>query len=125
MHVLCKYLIIFVMMEVFPLARLLFLHEGKIVWEGMTNEFMTSTNPIVRQVPMVILILFSLIFSKLNLRSMISDCVSFLAYPNLYGIKNFVVVIFSKSLSHFILFAVCFRQLGWPNKVCMIELSKI
>ncbi|XP_078167053.1 non-intrinsic ABC protein 11 isoform X2 [Carex rostrata] len=29
--------------------RLLFLHEGKIVWEGMTNEFMTSTNPIVKQ----------------------------------------------------------------------------
>ncbi|XP_044382712.1 protein TRIGALACTOSYLDIACYLGLYCEROL 3, chloroplastic isoform X1 [Triticum aestivum] len=29
--------------------RLLFLHEGKIVWEGMTEEFMTSTNPIVQQ----------------------------------------------------------------------------
>ncbi|KAJ4772354.1 Sulfate/thiosulfate import ATP-binding protein CysA [Rhynchospora pubera] len=29
--------------------RLLFLHEGKIVWEGMTDEFMTSTNPIVQQ----------------------------------------------------------------------------
>ncbi|ONK63950.1 uncharacterized protein A4U43_C07F20580 [Asparagus officinalis] len=29
--------------------RLLFLHEGKIVWEGMTHEFATSTNPIVRQ----------------------------------------------------------------------------
>ncbi|XVF41557.1 hypothetical protein PTKIN_Ptkin01aG0289100 [Pterospermum kingtungense] len=29
--------------------RLLFLHEGKIVWQGMTDEFTTSTNPIVRQ----------------------------------------------------------------------------
>uniref|UniRef100_A0A2P2LC72 Abc transporter n=1 Tax=Rhizophora mucronata TaxID=61149 RepID=A0A2P2LC72_RHIMU len=30
--------------------RLLFLYQGKIVWEGMTHEFMTSTNPIVQQV---------------------------------------------------------------------------
>ncbi|KAG8062049.1 hypothetical protein GUJ93_ZPchr0003g16896 [Zizania palustris] len=29
--------------------RLLFLHEGKVVWEGMTQEFTTSTNPIVQQ----------------------------------------------------------------------------
>ncbi|KAK8960478.1 hypothetical protein KSP40_PGU010936 [Platanthera guangdongensis] len=29
--------------------RLLFLHEGKIVWEGMTHEFTTSTNPVVEQ----------------------------------------------------------------------------
>lgn len=29
--------------------RLLFLHEGKVVWEGMTQEFATSTNPIVQQ----------------------------------------------------------------------------
>ncbi|KAL2330199.1 hypothetical protein Fmac_017780 [Flemingia macrophylla] len=29
--------------------RLLFLHQGKIVWEGMTDEFTSSTNPIVRQ----------------------------------------------------------------------------
>ncbi|XVE90541.1 hypothetical protein DITRI_Ditri20bG0086200 [Diplodiscus trichospermus] len=29
--------------------RLLFLHEGKLVWQGMTEEFTTSTNPIVRQ----------------------------------------------------------------------------
>ncbi|CAK7348203.1 unnamed protein product [Dovyalis caffra] len=29
--------------------RLLFLHEGKVVWQGMTHEFMTSTNPIVQQ----------------------------------------------------------------------------
>ncbi|KAG9441021.1 hypothetical protein H6P81_016875 [Aristolochia fimbriata] len=29
--------------------RLLFLHEGKIVWEGGTDEFTTSTNPIVSQ----------------------------------------------------------------------------
>ncbi|GLT36443.1 hypothetical protein SLA2020_108180 [Shorea laevis] len=29
--------------------RLLFLYEGKIVWQGMTEEFTTSTNPIVRQ----------------------------------------------------------------------------
>ncbi|KAH7691459.1 Sulfate-transporting ATPase protein [Dioscorea alata] len=29
--------------------RLLFLHEGKVVWEGMTHEFTTSENPIVRQ----------------------------------------------------------------------------
>ncbi|XP_022852097.1 protein TRIGALACTOSYLDIACYLGLYCEROL 3, chloroplastic-like [Olea europaea var. sylvestris] len=29
--------------------RLLFLHEGKIVWQGMTHEFSSSTNPIVQQ----------------------------------------------------------------------------
>ncbi|KAL6142975.1 hypothetical protein ACLB2K_061250 [Fragaria x ananassa] len=29
--------------------RLLFLYEGKIVWQGMTDEFTTSTNPIVQQ----------------------------------------------------------------------------
>lgn len=29
--------------------RLLFLYDGKIVWEGMTHEFTTSTNPIVKQ----------------------------------------------------------------------------
>lgn len=29
--------------------RLLFLYDGKIVWEGMTHEFITSTNPIVKQ----------------------------------------------------------------------------
>ncbi|KAK2361850.1 Protein TRIGALACTOSYLDIACYLGLYCEROL 3, chloroplastic [Trifolium repens] len=29
--------------------RLLFLHKGKLVWEGMTHEFTTSTNPIVQQ----------------------------------------------------------------------------
>ncbi|KAH9535609.1 hypothetical protein CY35_17G062300 [Sphagnum magellanicum] len=29
--------------------RILFLHEGKVVWEGKTAEFETSTNPIVRQ----------------------------------------------------------------------------
>ncbi|KAK9082769.1 hypothetical protein Scep_029240 [Stephania cephalantha] len=29
--------------------RLLFLYEGKIVWQGKTSEFTTSTNPIVRQ----------------------------------------------------------------------------
>ncbi|GMH11402.1 hypothetical protein Nepgr_013243 [Nepenthes gracilis] len=29
--------------------RLIFLHEGKIVWEGLTHEFITSTNPIVQQ----------------------------------------------------------------------------
>ncbi|CAK8542497.1 unnamed protein product [Lathyrus sativus] len=29
--------------------RLLFLHKGKVVWEGMTHEFTTSTNPIVQQ----------------------------------------------------------------------------
>ncbi|CAI8613240.1 unnamed protein product [Vicia faba] len=29
--------------------RLLFLHKGKVVWEGMTHEFTTSTNPIVEQ----------------------------------------------------------------------------
>ncbi|CAN1164174.1 Protein TRIGALACTOSYLDIACYLGLYCEROL 3, chloroplastic [Linum perenne] len=30
--------------------RLLFLHKGKVVWQGMTDEFTTSTNPIVQQV---------------------------------------------------------------------------
>ncbi|KAH0462444.1 hypothetical protein IEQ34_010019 [Dendrobium chrysotoxum] len=29
--------------------RLLFLYDGTIVWEGMTHEFTTSTNPIVKQ----------------------------------------------------------------------------
>ncbi|KAH9302187.1 hypothetical protein KI387_013770, partial [Taxus chinensis] len=29
--------------------RLLFLHEGQVVWQGMTHEFDTSINPIVRQ----------------------------------------------------------------------------
>ncbi|QCE12494.1 protein TRIGALACTOSYLDIACYLGLYCEROL 3, chloroplastic [Vigna unguiculata] len=29
--------------------RLLFLHKGTIVWEGMTHEFTTTTNPIVQQ----------------------------------------------------------------------------
>lgn len=29
--------------------RLLFLHEGKVVWQGITQEFMTSTKPIVQQ----------------------------------------------------------------------------
>jgi len=31
-------------------CRILFLHEGKVVWEGSTSEFDTSTNAIVRQV---------------------------------------------------------------------------
>ena len=30
--------------------RLLFFHEGEVVWQGMTDEFTTSTNPIVQQV---------------------------------------------------------------------------
>ncbi|EEF50072.1 abc transporter, putative [Ricinus communis] len=29
--------------------RLLFLYKGKIVWQGMTDEFTTSSNPIVQQ----------------------------------------------------------------------------
>ncbi|GMY13969.1 protein TRIGALACTOSYLDIACYLGLYCEROL 3, chloroplastic [Fagus crenata] len=29
--------------------RLLFLYEGKVVWQGMTHEFTTSANPIVKQ----------------------------------------------------------------------------
>ncbi|XP_038692522.1 protein TRIGALACTOSYLDIACYLGLYCEROL 3, chloroplastic-like [Tripterygium wilfordii] len=29
--------------------RLLFLYEGKVVWQGMTHEFTTSNNPIVQQ----------------------------------------------------------------------------
>ncbi|KAL6527050.1 Protein TRIGALACTOSYLDIACYLGLYCEROL 3, chloroplastic [Orobanche gracilis] len=29
--------------------RLLFLYEGKVVWQGMTHEFASSTNPIVQQ----------------------------------------------------------------------------
>ncbi|KAL2482231.1 Protein TRIGALACTOSYLDIACYLGLYCEROL 3 [Forsythia ovata] len=29
--------------------RLLFLYEGKVVWQGMTHEFSSSTDPIVRQ----------------------------------------------------------------------------
>lgn len=37
--------------------RLLFLHKGKIVWEGMTHEFTTSTNPIVQQVSFLFLFL--------------------------------------------------------------------
>lgn len=31
-------------------TRLLFLHEGRVVWEGTTSEFDTSQEPIVRQV---------------------------------------------------------------------------
>jgi ABC-type transporter Mla maintaining outer membrane lipid asymmetry ATPase subunit MlaF len=30
--------------------RILFLHGGKVVWEGTTADFDNSTNPIVRQV---------------------------------------------------------------------------
>ncbi|KAL0452276.1 UNVERIFIED_CONTAM: protein TRIGALACTOSYLDIACYLGLYCEROL 3, chloroplastic [Sesamum latifolium] len=30
--------------------RLLFLYEGRVVWQGMTHEFSSSTNPIVQQV---------------------------------------------------------------------------
>lgn len=33
--------------------RLLFLYEGRIIWQGMTHEFTTTTNPIVRQVTCV------------------------------------------------------------------------
>lgn len=29
--------------------RLIFLHEGKVVWEGTVDEFDTSAEPIVRQ----------------------------------------------------------------------------
>ncbi|XP_074270650.1 protein TRIGALACTOSYLDIACYLGLYCEROL 3, chloroplastic-like [Silene latifolia] len=29
--------------------RLIFLYEGEIVWEGLTHEFSSSTNPIVQQ----------------------------------------------------------------------------
>lgn len=29
--------------------RLIFLHEGRVVWEGSVEEFDTSTEPIVRQ----------------------------------------------------------------------------
>ncbi|KAK4403779.1 protein TRIGALACTOSYLDIACYLGLYCEROL 3, chloroplastic, partial [Sesamum angolense] len=29
--------------------RLLFLYEGRVVWQGMTHEFSSSTNPIVQQ----------------------------------------------------------------------------
>ncbi|GAB4855846.1 Protein TRIGALACTOSYLDIACYLGLYCEROL 3, chloroplastic [Ancistrocladus abbreviatus] len=29
--------------------RLIFLYEGQIVWEGLTHEFITSTNPVVQQ----------------------------------------------------------------------------
>ncbi|KAL1542606.1 Protein TRIGALACTOSYLDIACYLGLYCEROL 3, chloroplastic, variant 2 [Salvia divinorum] len=29
--------------------RLLFLYEGAVLWQGMTHEFSSSTNPIVRQ----------------------------------------------------------------------------
>jgi hypothetical protein len=35
--------------------RVLFLHEGKVVWQGPTAEFETTTNPIVRQVCLFIL----------------------------------------------------------------------
>ncbi|KZV53738.1 ABC transporter F family member 5-like [Dorcoceras hygrometricum] len=33
--------------------RLLFLYEGKVVWQGMTQEFCSSPNPIVQQVKSV------------------------------------------------------------------------
>ncbi|KAJ0768775.1 putative ABC-type sulfate transporter [Helianthus annuus] len=35
--------------------RLVFLHEGKVVWQGLTHEFTSSTNPIVQQVNFVYL----------------------------------------------------------------------
>ncbi|KAG8390760.1 hypothetical protein BUALT_Bualt01G0117000 [Buddleja alternifolia] len=38
--------------------RLLFLYEGKVVWQGMTHEFSSSTNPIVQQVNFSFCILF-------------------------------------------------------------------
>ena len=31
------------------LRRLVFLHEGKVVWEGTTDEFEASEIPIVKQ----------------------------------------------------------------------------
>jgi ABC-type transporter Mla maintaining outer membrane lipid asymmetry ATPase subunit MlaF len=40
-------------------CRILFLHEGKVVWEGPTAEFDTSINPIVRQVSAEALRIFS------------------------------------------------------------------
>ncbi|KAH9607691.1 hypothetical protein KSS87_010954 [Heliosperma pusillum] len=43
--------------------RLIFLYEGKIVWEGLTHEFTASTNPIVQQ---------ALTFSLKGLLDMIS-----------------------------------------------------
>ena len=39
------------------MCRLLFLHEGKVVWQGMTDEFMTSASPIVQQVRIVMVVL--------------------------------------------------------------------
>ncbi|KAG5530498.1 hypothetical protein RHGRI_025445 [Rhododendron griersonianum] len=36
--------------------RLLFLYEGKIVWQGMTHEFTSSQNPIVQQLTNMILV---------------------------------------------------------------------
>lgn len=36
--------------RIYFVYRLIFLYEGKIVWQGMTHEFTTSSNPIVQQV---------------------------------------------------------------------------
>jgi ABC-type transporter Mla maintaining outer membrane lipid asymmetry ATPase subunit MlaF len=44
------------------MCRLLFLHEGKVVWQGITQEFMTSTKPIVQQVITVVEVLKPLEF---------------------------------------------------------------
>ncbi|KAK3229622.1 hypothetical protein Dsin_001503 [Dipteronia sinensis] len=45
--------------------RLIFLYEGKIVWEGMTHEFTASTNPIVQQ--MHLCYLAFLVFSTMEM----------------------------------------------------------
>ena len=41
---------VFLNKQLFTICRLIFLYDGKIVWQGMTHEFTTSTNPIVQQV---------------------------------------------------------------------------
>ncbi|KAL8195814.1 hypothetical protein R6Q57_025567 [Mikania cordata] len=51
--------------------RLVFLHEGKVAWEGMTHEFTSSTNPIVQQVlssnaKIMLVTSFFLIFGNWN-----------------------------------------------------------
>lgn len=38
------------MLFIVCVRRVLFLHEGKVVWHGPTADFETTSNPIVRQV---------------------------------------------------------------------------
>lgn len=64
--------------------RLIFLYEGKIVWEGMTHEFTSSANPIVKQV-IIIASLSNLWFHSVSY--LVHCCIwRFTPYKLLYNI---------------------------------------